>query len=805
MDSRRSICIHGHFYQPPRENAWLEQVEIQDSAYPYHDWNQRIAAECYRPNAQSRILDNEGYISRIVNNYSRMSFNFGPTLLSWMEKNDTATYEAILEADRLSIERFSGHGSAIAQAYNHMILPLANDRDLVTQVRWGISDFRHRFQREPEGMWLPETAVDNRTLEVLADNGIAFTILAPRQAARSSTLDSGQWKDVKGETIDPTTPYMVRLPSGRSITVFFYDGPVAKAVAFERILSNGEAFARRLIASFRSDRDGQQIVSVAVDGETFGHHHRFGDMAVAYALDHIQREGLARITNYAEFLASNPPRHEVEIVQGSSWSCVHGIERWRSDCGCSTEIHPQWNQKWRGPLREAFDWLSNTTAPRFETDARRYVHDPWQARDDYIDVVLDRSIDRVASYLQSHANHYLDEGERVAFLKLMEMQRHAMLMYTSCGWFFEDVSGIETLQVIQYAGRVAQLAQEMFGDHTESELIARLAHARSNVAERGDGGVLYGRYVAPAKVGLRDVAAHIAVSSVFEEYERDMNMFCHTVHLEDYRTSSMGKARLALGRARLTSDVTTETAIYSFGVQYSGEHTLNAGVRDYQGPVAYNAVMQDIAKAFQAADFAEVVRRLDRHFESSDYTIGSLFKDEQRKVMEYILQSALNEMEQSFRQLYEHHYPRMRFLSEMGNPLPKAFKDAAEFLINTDLRNVLTADDFHPSRVVDLVEDAQTWRAELDIEGHGYLLQAALVACAHKLAADPGNASTLDGLMQAVEMLETLPFQVDLGEVKNIYYRLTNSSDGNALLKSGASPTTVHALGERLKVRTPVS
>jgi alpha-amylase/alpha-mannosidase (GH57 family) len=354
MPPQQSITIHGHFYQPPRENPWLEAVETQDSAFPWHDWDARITAECYEPNATARVLDAHERILRIVNNYAAISFNFGATLLSWLESCAPDTYAAILEADRISRDRYSGHGCALAQAYNHIILPLASDRDKTTQVRWGVCDFEHRFGRKPEGMWLPETAVDVASLEALAAAGIAFTILEPHQAAGCRPLGSDEWQPVQN-AIDPTMPYLCRLPSGRALTIFFYDGPISRAVAFERLLARGENLAHRLAGAFSDARTHSQLVNIATDGETYGHHHRFGEMALAYALQVIEEQQLARLTNYGEHLEAHPPTHEVEIVESTSWSCAHGVERWRSDCGCNTGASAGWNQQWRAPLRDALN------------------------------------------------------------------------------------------------------------------------------------------------------------------------------------------------------------------------------------------------------------------------------------------------------------------------------------------------------------------------------------------------------------------------------------------------------------------
>ncbi|HEX8060029.1 MAG TPA: DUF3536 domain-containing protein, partial [Cyclobacteriaceae bacterium] len=378
-ENNKFICIHGHFYQPPRENAWLEVIEVQDSSHPYHDWNERISAECYAPNASSRILDQKGVITNIVNNYSKISFNFGPTLLSWMETNDKDTYQAILEADKESIRNFSGHGSAIAQVYNHMILPLANTRDKETQVVWGIRDFEKRFERKPEGMWLAETAVDTESLEILAKHGIRFTILAPRQAKAVRRIGDEEWTEVHEGTVDPRNAYRVNLPSGNTIDVFFYNGSISQGIAFNGLLNDGRRFAQSLMDSFGLEED-PQLVNVATDGETYGHHHRHGDMALAFCLDHIEKNQEATITNYAEFLSKFPPHFEAQVIENSSWSCVHGVERWRNNCGCNSGGHPGWDQQWRGPLRDALDWLRDTSSQLFEREAGKFLRDPWSAR-----------------------------------------------------------------------------------------------------------------------------------------------------------------------------------------------------------------------------------------------------------------------------------------------------------------------------------------------------------------------------------------------------------------------------------------
>ena len=772
----RYVCIHGHFYQPPRDNPWLEVVELQDSAYPYHDWNEKIASECYAANAVSRILDDQGRITRIVNNYAKISFNFGPTLLAWMEQNTPEIYQSILAADRESQKTFSGHGSALAQAYNHLILPLANHRDKYTQVLWGIRDFEHRFGRSPEGMWLPETAVDIETLETLAELGIGFTILAQRQARHIKPLVSDEWHDITRENIDPTMPYLLRLPSGRSIILFFYDELIAREVAFGGLLSNGEQFAQRLLNAFSRARTSPQLVHIATDGETYGHHHRYGDMALAYVLHYIESNNLAQITNYGEFLEEHPPSYEVEIIENTSWSCVHGVERWRSDCGCNTGEHPKWNQAWRAPLRQALDWLRDTVVPKYEQMASQFLKDAWAARDGYIEVILDRSVKNVDRFLSQHAARELDETEKVTVLKLLELQRHAMLMYTSCGWFFDELSGIETLQIMRYAGRMLQLAEELFGDTLEPHFQELLELAKSNVPKYSDGRRIYEKFGKLAAVDLTKVAAHYAMSSLFEEYNKQAKIYCYAVDAENFQSFESGRVRLAVGRAKVTSEITRESAMMCFGVLHFGDHNLNAGVREYLGEEVYQAMLQEVTQAFSMVDFPKTIRLLDKHFGTSTYSLRTLFQDEQRKILALILESTLSETEAIYRQIYETHYPLMHFLTGLGRPLPKAFYSAAEFILNSDLRRELSIHMLDVGRVTGLLDDVTMWQVSLDSEGLSYVLRKTLEEMMMMLVSTTEDNSILKSLVTTIMLAKSMPFNVDFAKVQNLYYSMLQAT-----------------------------
>ncbi|MDP2106053.1 MAG: DUF3536 domain-containing protein, partial [Desulfobulbaceae bacterium] len=658
----RYICVHAHFYQPPRENPWLGEIEIQDTAHPYHDWNERIAAECYVPNAASRLLGDEGRIVDIQSNYARISFNIGPTLLSWMEQHTPDAYAQILAADQQSREWRGGHGNAMAQVYNHIIMPLASFRDKQTQVVWGIEDFRHRFRRDPEGMWLAETAVDLETLDLLAQHGIKFTILAPRQAAKMRKIKGGgRWQDISNSRVDPSRSYLCKLPSGRTINLFFYDGPISQAVAFEKLLSAGDHFANRLNDGFSGARSWPQLMHIATDGESYGHHHRFGNMALSYALHSIESRGLARLTNYGEYLERHPPTQEVKIFENSSWSCVHGIDRWQGDCGCNSGGNHGWNQAWRNPLRLALDWLRDEIAPLYETSLRSLGVDPWVARDAYILVVNDQSEEVARQFAAIHSQRELQDEERIMFFRCMEMQRHALLMYTSCGWFFDEISGIETVQILQYAGRVIQLARDL-GVELEAPFLERLAAAKSNIPEHRDGAHIYEKFVRPAMIDLEKVAAHYAVSSLFKDYGESVSIYRYDVRRDDFWHSSLGMVKVALGRIEVRSKLLWQTRWASFCVLHFGDHSINGGVRPYRGSEAYLEMKNEIISSFELGDYTQVIRSMDAHFGTHTYSLLDLFRDEQHNILEILTAQTVGGYIDHYREMYGRNRALMQFL-----------------------------------------------------------------------------------------------------------------------------------------------
>ena len=805
----RYVCVHGHFYQPPRENPWLEEIETQDSAYPYHDWNERVNAECYAPNTASRILDDKGHILNIINNYSLMSFNFGPTLLSWMEKLQPEAYQAILEADQLSQKKFFGHGAALAQAYSHMIMPLANPADKRTQVIWGIKDFEFRFKRKPEGMWLPETAVDVTTLEILADQGITFTILSPYQAKRARRLGSMDWYDAANGRVDPQKSYLCRLPSGKSIVLLFYDGPISRDVAFSDVLTNGGNFARRLLGAFPEGNNEKRLVNIATDGETYGHHHRFGNMALSYCLYTIEKEKPTGITIYAEFLANNPPQDEVEVFENSSWSCAHGVERWRSDCGCCIGGNPAWNQKWRAPLRETLDWLRDKLMPLYEREMKIFCPDPWGVRDEYIVVILDRSRDNVDVFLNRFAVKDLSSAEKVRMLKLLEMQRHAMLMFTSCGWFFDDIAGIESTQIIQYAARAIQLAKEINGIDLEPEFLKRLENAPGNTLEYKNGALVYQKKIKPDIVDLLGVGAHYAISSLFEDFPEAEQIYCYTIYAKEYQVFKSGKQRLAMGQALIRSETTWEEYAIDFAVLHFGDYNINGGVRPHQVTEGTFAALKDqLKEKFQRNNIPEVIQLMNEHFGEHNYSLWDLFKNEQGKILNEVFNSTLESIETHLRGIYEYYYPLMQVRPDFRFPLPKALSMTVEFIINRDMVTVMEGEPLDLEQLEKLVREMKRWSFTRDKESLAFVAGKRIDQLMAEFVKNVQDFVLLRTVCEFLRVLEPLALPLNFWRSQNIYFSVLKSVYPKMKRKADDGDQMMHkwmvyfdSLGKFLKVK----
>lgn len=680
------ITVHGHFYQPPRENPYLNIIERQPSAQPYHDWNERIHYECYRPNAFARILNQQQELIGIVNNFEYLSFNIGATLMSWLEKYDPEVYQRILEADRLSSERLNGHGNAIAQVYNHLILPLANQRDKITQIRWGKEDFRSRFGRDPEGMWLAETAVDYPTLEALIDEGIQFIILAPSQAAKCRPLpttekEAAEWDEVGGSQIDPTRPYRCFVDGDRYLDIFFYDGPISRDMGFDNLLKTADNFATRLGQAIKGDNRPSQIINVATDGETFGHHKGATEKCIAYALSEQFAQYGWTVTNYAHYLSICPPTWEVVLKPVTAWSCAHGVGRWQDDCGCAKG--GGWHQKWRRPLRDALDWLRDQLIEVYEETGKRFFRDPWLTRNEYVKVLRDRSTDHVREFLQRHQLTELSASEQIDALRLLEMQRHTLLMYTSCGWFFEEISRPEGVQILRYAARALELAGEVAGIHLKQEFMARLGQAPSNVAIFGDGKTVYEQLVAPSQVSLQQVAAHYAISSLFTKYLAQEQIYCYRVEQLDYQKQQMGTLTLAVGQVRLTSEITWESQQIVFAVLHLGGWDFHCCINGFDGRLAYAELKQELFTDIKQASAAQVILTMNRLMVGSQsFNLQDLFAEERHRIIRLLTAKTKKHLDQLYTQVYRENYSMLAAFQREELPVPQELKVAAEVALS---------------------------------------------------------------------------------------------------------------------------
>lgn len=766
--SKKYACIHGHFYQPPRENAWLEVLETQDSAAPFHDWNERINFECYAPNARARIINDQGYIHKIVNNYARISFNFGPTLLSWMEEADPGTYSAIVEADRQSKEFFNGHGSAMAQVYSHLIMPLANARDKHTQVAWGMRDFEHRFNRKSEGIWLAETAVDLATLEVLVDFGIKFTILAPRQAKAVRAKAKDDWTQLDHASVDPRRPYRVQLPSGRSITVFFYDGHVSQGVAFEGLLNSGPRFANRIISTLDKN-DEIQLAHIATDGESYGHHHKKGEMALADCLRYLEKHHQVTLTNYAAFLATDPPHWEVDIYDNSSWSCVHGVERWRSNCGCNSGGRPDWTQTWREPLRETLDWLRDLLIPVYEEEAAKFIKDPWAARNDYIEIILSRDEKTWEKFLLKHAIGTMSETEEIQLRRLLEMQRQAILMYTSCGWFFDEISGLETNQILQYANRAIYYAKQVAGLNLHTEFVERLATAPSNVYENG--AVSYQKFVEPARVNLERVGMHFATASIFEQFPEKMTLFNYTTESEVLEKLVAGEQRLVMGRVTIRSRITRSRKHFSFAALHLGQQNIIGNLSTQMSRTDFDEMMEAAQLAFNTPDLGKVIAVMQNYIGSEKFSIWHLFQDEKRKVLREITHRSLKAIELDFRDIYNSNYQLMTSMLNSDIPLPEAYKAAIKYVLNEELETFFTQAELDRRKLRHLVAEFKKWDVAVIHAPEISLLAAnRLFEEQRKLRPELKYYDQLRALVKILEQINVLQLTVNLWRSQDLFY-----------------------------------
>lgn len=669
---KRYAAVHGHFYQPPRENPWTGEVERQPSAGRDHDWNARVSRECYVPNTEARVVDGSGRIVDLVANYDWLSFNFGPTLLAWYEKAHPHAYARLIEADQNSRARLGGHGNAMAQAFHHSILPLADPRDRRTEILWGLADFRRRFGRDAEGMWLPECAVDEATLSAMAREGVKFTILEPHQAESVRPITGGSWWP-SSELLKPGVPYHWRGPEGDEMSLFFYDGGLSQTVAFERAMSDSRAFAAKVAAKLPPAAE-DELCLIATDGETYGHHHSFAEMGLAHLLRYALPQAGVTAVNPGWYLARNPPRNEVRLKKGgTSWSCSHGVERWRGDCGCGAAEGR--HQRWRKPLRRALERLRAKLAALYEERSAGLLGDPWAARDAYISVVLDRSSEAVERFLARHAPGAKDELARVRTLKLLEMQRHSLMMFTSCGWFFDELSRIEPVQVLLYAARALELARDL-GAELEADFVKDLSAAPSNEESLRDGAGVWARLIKPRVVTQDHAAAHYAVSLLFEDKPAE-RVYHHGVRCERFTRRAAAGVTVAAGCAEFTDGVTGERWKRSFFAGVLPRQRVQAFICGELPPDSFEALLADASRGEQTAPLPP----------GRIFLLRDLPPDERERVLTTVLKRRLSRWESGAHELLEEALPLVEQFHGLGLPLPPGLAEETRLTLTHALND----------------------------------------------------------------------------------------------------------------------
>lgn len=779
-----SLVIHGHFYQPPRENPWTDIVEREPSAEPYHDWNERIHDECYRPNGFARIVNDYGHVESIVNNYINISFNFGPTLLSWLEREHPETYARILEADLHSARLRGGHGNAIAQAYNHAILPLCNERDRLTQVRWGIADFRHRFNRDPESLWLAETACNDETLGTLIDENMRYVILSPHQAERVRRTGAEEWWSVADGSIDTTIPYRYFHTdgSGRSLAIFFYDGHIARALAFEGALASSHGLVDRFANAARGTG---RIVNVATDGESYGHHFHYGDRCLAYALEsEASTRGFA-VTNYGEFLQHHPPTFEVEIKQGSNgegtaWSCAHGVGRWRRDCGCQGGALEGWNQAWREPLRRALDFLRDEVAQGFETTGGDLFKDPWAARDAYIELVINNHDHTLREeFFRRHTPRMLTSAEQTRALTFLEMQRNAMLMYTSCGWFFADISGIETVQIIKYAGRVLELADELGLQPSHKPFLELLAEAKSNIPKMGDGAAIYRQFVESSRVLPQRVAAHLAIFNLVDDGEASGEIAGYSFQGRELQKQQHGRFTLATGHFKLAVIATGKRHDYAFAAMRFGSVDFYCALKEFPGAGSFATSTEKLWQHFPTATLPIMLRLAQEEFGPDEYGLEHVLPKGRRRISEIVFGNLVERFSDEYAFLYKDNRRSIEMLQEAGFKLPTELRAVAEFTLGKSFQEEISnqQQSQNPAAyqaAVEIADKVARYNYHIDRSTSRRMFEEMIVKVV-RLAVANASSKNIQSAASLITLAEKLNVEANLERAQEVIYQAFQS------------------------------
>ena len=785
------LVVHGHFYQPPRENPWLEAIEREPGAAPYPNWNARISDECYRRNGWARIFDDHGGLEGIVNNYEHLSFNFGPTLLTWLEAEMPGTYARMLEADQISVRRRGGHGNALAQAYCHAILPLCNRRDRLTLIRWGQRDFAHRFGRQAEAMWLPETGIDAATVEDLISEGLKFVVLSPYQAWRVRRLQTKQWTEVRGGKVDPRMPYRIFSAADpeRYIDAFFYDGPVSHSISFEKVLASSRQLVDKLWGAVDSTRGDAQLVHAAVDGETFGHHQRHAERALAYAFtDEAPARGFT-LTNYGQYLELHPPTHEVQLEpgpdgEGTAWSCAHGVGRWYRDCGCHAGAPAGWDQAWRTPLRDAVDHVRDQAASLFEELGGELLADPWAARDDYVSLLLDGSPDARARFLAQHDRNGRGGSRHVRIFKLLEAQRHSLLAQTSCGWFFNDVGGLEATQNLKYLARTVQLMEDLTGRNVEPPLLELLAEARSNEPGAGNGAEIYLKRALPTAVGPQRFSAQYAITDMFHHHPDELTRYGYQIHRVESHRFASGPLTLSVGRVEVEHSRTTETADLTYVLIHFGGLDFHCAVRSFAGNQQFRAFTRRLEEIFDSATITELLRAVDAHFGETYYDLPQLLPEEREQVLDALFGDMTERFAEMYTRLYMDNRRTVSSLVDSGLKVPREFRIAAEYTLSRQLNEQVrdqrrSRDPDRYQRAREIVREAAQGGYQLDLSESEELFGEMLVDAIRALAWTPTEQACRDAL-DLIALAGSLQISLPRDHPQEMLYELLQREDSSS-------------------------
>ena len=769
------LTIHGHFYQPPRENPWTNLIEIQESAYPDHDWNDRIAKQCYDTNGASRILNADGKIEEIVNNYEYMSFNFGPTLMSWIKEFRPKTYQRIIDGDKNSAKRLNGHGNAIAQVYNHMIMPLASEEDRITQIKWGIRDFESHFGRKPEGMWLAETAINMDTIVDMIQEGIKFTILAPTQAASIRHFENKEWDSVEFNNIDTTKPYRIYPKDGEGkklcdgyLDVFFYNGALSTAVGFEHLLRDSNTYIGKILSAHNPGGKDAQLISIGTDGESYGHHEPFGDMCAAYMFKRLSPQHNIKVVNYAYFLEENPPEYEVRLknahFEGTAWSCAHGVGRWYRDCGCATGSPPSWNQKWRKPLRDSLELLKETVDEIFLKETPKYTDtDPWELRNEYVDVLTAADGEQTQDFLSQHLkadSNIARDGSML--LQLLEMQKYSMFSYTSCGWFFNDISGIEPIQNMKYAWIAIELSQNFPNPVNVEKFLSILDGAVSNIDKR-TGKQLFVEYAIPDM----NATHRLIADALFRQFNHCAN-FCTKVGVYDITVKPQKFGKLNMFSVKLFNNFTWVEEIYQVLA------LKNEFLDDYLIVLPAEFSLSDLEKedldGLDKEDFEE--KYPDCYF----LTLKDLFPDALVGLSEELTKKSFNAICTEFQEFPEKHGMLTELLYQKQVPLPDYIATPLKMSITAEVYDLLKKalveyDESLMKKINAMKRRVDEFNTSIKIKWIEERFKNRIHNLADKVKQE-NSAPTVESIKGLITIADMFHMDIDKTELENMAYEL---------------------------------